>query len=223
MATVTGMDENLRLASYAAFYFGIDAAKDPTSPKAIAQVSQRAYRDLSRTLHGIGTHPDKTMMLEDTHASLHAVVTALEKVTTQEEFDALHANWCAGRIDFFEAHPHPTRETFTLTYGQAQKWINMTLKYLAVLGHPVIIRVYPYLHIPVDSIIYEEAAHPVTGISVPRPPRRTPWSRLDDEQYKNYQEQLRDSIAHSDNSLMPLDWEAETWITRSSRTSEQPT
>lgn len=219
MTTVTGMDENLRFASYAAFYFGIHAARDPMSLKAIAQVSQRAYDDLRRTLHGIGTHPDKTMMLEDTHGSLHTVVTALEKVTTQKEFDALHANWCADRINFFKAHPHPTRKTFTLTYGQAQKWINMTLKYLAVLGHPTITHVYPYLHIPIDSIIYEEAAHPITGIAVPRPAGRTSWSRLNHKQYKNYQEQLRDSITHSDSSLTPLDWEAQTWITRSSRTN----
>ena len=48
------MDEKLRLASLTAFYFGTRVAADPTSPEAITSVSKRAYRDLSRTLHGIG-------------------------------------------------------------------------------------------------------------------------------------------------------------------------
>ena len=132
------MDEKLRLASLTAFYFGTRVAADPTSPEAITNVSKRAYRDLSRTLHGIGTHPAKTTLLEATHASLHAFVTDLEEVKTREEFDALHDAWCEDRICFFREHLHPDRKAFVFTYGQAQKWINMTLKYLAVLGHPTV-------------------------------------------------------------------------------------
>lgn len=211
------MDEKLRLASLTAFYFGAHVAADPTSPEALRTVSKRAYRDLSRTLHGIGTHPDKTTLLEDTHASLREFVTSLEKVTTQEEFDTLHNAWCEDRIHFFSEHPHLGRNNFAFTYGQAQKWINMTLKYLAVLDHPAVRRVYPYLHVPIDSIVYEEAEHPTAGLGVPRPPGRVSWSRLDVDQYRDYQRRIRDSIADSDaSSLTPLDWEAQAWITRSS-------
>ena len=121
MLTVTGMDEKLRLASLTAFYFGTRVAADPTSPEAITNVSKRAYRDLSRTLHGIGTHPAKTTLLEATHASLHAFVTDLEEVKTREEFDALHDAWCEDRICFFREHLHPDRKAFVFTYGQAQK------------------------------------------------------------------------------------------------------
>lgn len=213
------MDEKLRLASLTAFYFGTRVAADPTSPEAITSVSKRAYRDLSRTLHGIGTHPDKSTLLEATHASLHALVTDLEKVATREEFDALHDAWCEHRIRFFNEHPHPAREAFTFTYGQAQKWINMTLKYLAVLGHPTVAGVYPYLHVPIDSIIYAEAAHPSAGITVPRPPGGRAWSRINRDEYCEYQQQLRAAIAtHSDGSLAPLDWEAQAWVTRASST-----
>lgn len=209
------MDTSLRLASLTAFYFGAHVATNPTSPEAIRTVSKRAYRDLSRTLHGIGTHPDKTTLLEDTHTSLHNFVTKLEKVATRGEFDDRHNAWCQDRIRFFDEYPHPDRTAFALTYGQAQKWINMTLKYLAVLDHPVIVSVYPYLHIPIDSIVYKEAAHPTAGVGVPRPPGGVSWSKLDLEQYRDYQQQLRGSIADSsDGTLTPLDWEAQAWITR---------
>lgn len=212
------MNETLRLASLTAFYFGAHVAADPTSPEAIRTVSKRAYRDLSRTLHGIGTHPDKNALLEDTHTSLREFVSDLEKATTQDEFDIRHDAWCEGRIRFFEAHPHPDRKTFTFTYGQAQKWINMALKYLAVLNHPDVARVYPYLHVPIDSIVYAEAEHPTVGIGVPRPPGRVSWSRLDGDQYRDYQRRIRDSVTDSDaSSLTPLDWESQAWVAQSSR------
>lgn len=218
---MTGMDEKLRLASLTAFYFGTRVAADPTSPEAITNVSKRAYRDLSRTLHGIGTHPAKTTLLEAAHASLHAFVTDLEEVKTREEFDTLHDAWCEDRICFFREHLHPDRKAFVFTYGQAQKWINMTLKYLAVLGHPTVADVYPYLHVPIDSIIYAEAEHPSAGITVPRPPGGTAWSRLTREQYRDYQQSLRTAIAtHSDGLLAPLDWEAQAWIARSASPSQ---
>lgn len=213
------MDDSLRLASLVAFYFGTRVAADLTSPEAITSISKRAYRDLSRTLHGIGTHPDKSALLEGTHDSLYAFVADLEEVTTRQDCDALHDAWCEDRIRFFSEHPHPERKKFAFTYGQAQKWINMTLKYLAVLGHPTVAGVYPYLHVPIDSIVYAEAEHPSAGIAVPRPPGGRAWSRLTREQYRDYQQSLRTAIAtHSDGSLAPLDWEAQAWITRASST-----
>lgn len=217
MFTVENMNETLRLASLIAFYFGAHVATDLTSPEAIRTVSTRAYRDLSRTLHGIGTHPDKNTLLENTHLSLHQFVTELQTVVTQEEFDERHDAWCQERGRYFGAHPHRDRDTFTLTYGQAQKWINMTLKYLAVLDHPAVSDVYRFLHVPIDSIVYKEAAHPTTGIGVPRPPGGIAWSRLNRDQYRDYQHNLRNNITDNSNgSLAPLDWEAQAWIARSS-------
>ena len=210
------MDEQLRRRSLVAFYFGADVTADLTSSEAIRTVSKRAYRDLSRTLHGIGSHPDKTTLLEDTHTSLHNFVNGLETVTTQDEFDARHHAWCQDRVEVFKDHPHSHEgKEFAFAYGQAQKWVNMTCKYLAVLDHPAVADVYPYLHVPIDSIVYEEAEHPTAGIGVPCPPGGVSWSRLNPERYRDYQRRLRDSIADSsDGTLTPLDWEAQAWITR---------
>lgn len=220
--TVTGMNEQLRLASLTAFYFGPRVATDPTSADSITTISKRAYRDLSRTLHGIGTHPNKADLMEDTHASLHTFVTDLEKVTNREEFDDLHDTWCLKRMEVFNSFHHTQRgKKFEFTYGQAQKWINMTLKYLAVLNHPAVARVYGYLHVPIDSIVYAEAEHPSAGITVPRPPGNVSWSRLNCDQYRKYQQQLQTAIAtHNADEIAPLDWEAQAWITRSSSSSQ---
>ena len=214
---MANMDPSLRLASLTDFYFGARVAADPTTPKALETVSRRAYRDLSRTLHGIAAHPDKDTLLTSTHTSLQEFVDSLEAVTSQDEFNHRHDTWCQDRIRFFNKHPHPERPGFRLAYGQAQKWINMTCKYLAVLDHPAVAGVYRFLHVPIDSIVYEEAAHPTTGIGVPHPPRGAAWSKLDRDQYRTYQHQLRENVAaSSDGTLTPLDWEASAWINRHS-------
>lgn len=211
------MDPELRHRNLLAFYFGTQVALYPTSPKAIERISNRAYRDLSRTLHGIGSHPEKDALLDDAHVSLGEFLIDLEKVTNQEGFNALHHSWCKNRIEFFNQYPHPDRKSFTLTYGQAQKWINMALKYLAVIDHSAVERVYHYLHIPIDSIVYKEAERP-EGLGVPRPPGNIAWSRLDRSQYECYQQKLFDAITSKHPDFSPLDWEAEAWVMRSSRT-----
>lgn len=93
----------------------------------------------------------------------------------------------------------------------------MTLKYLAVLQHPTVLKVYPYLPIPVDSIVYEEAEDPTAGIAVPRPPEGKTGSKLDGEQYCTYHKQLRVAIADQGEGIAPLDWEAKAWVNRASR------
>lgn len=216
------MDEHARIANLIAFYFGPNVAQEvpPKSKKAIEAVSHRAYRDLCRTLTHIGTHPKKNKLLDETHSSLYGVVTQLETdpVRDQQDFDDRHERWCLDRISFFKEHPHGDKnKKVDFTYGHAQKWINMTLKYLAVLQHPAVLEVYSYLHVPVDSIVYEEAEDPTLGIAVPRPPGGKKWSKLSGEQYRTYQEQLRGAIADQGECVAPLDWEAKAWVNRASR------
>lgn len=208
--TSGGMDTSLRLASLTAFYFGVTVATTPpTDPAVIDSVSQRAYRDLSRTLHGIGSHPEKTTLLESTHQSLYEFTANLDGVDSQDEFDSRHDAWCRKRIDFFAKHPREDR-AFTFTYGHAQKWLNMAMKYLAVLDHPGVRHVYPYLHVPIDTIVYDQADR----LGVPRPPRRRSWSRLNQEQYLAYQTQLCTRIAQQTTHSAPMDWESTAWIAR---------
>lgn len=208
------MDNSLRLTNLIAFYFGVRVAvASPTEPAVLGNISQRAYRDLSRTLHGIGTHPDKTTLLNSTHQSLHRFTAGLETVDSQGEFDDLHETWCHERIGFFAEHPRTDRE-FIFTYGHAQKWLNMAMKYLAVLDHPSVQRLYPYLHVPIDTIVYNQA----NRIGVCRPPGGTSWSRLDGKQYLDYQNRLRARIDEQNIYSAPLDWEATIWISRNSDT-----
>lgn len=97
------------------------------------------------------------------------------------------------------------KASVVLTCGQAQKWVNMTLKYLYVLDEDMIESVFQYCHVPLDNYIFDYSEK-IYGIGKPK----TAWSRWTDykKDYMAYQDALRRMI----NDDTPLGWEFEAWI-----------
>lgn len=101
----------------------------------------------------------------------------------------------------------------TFTYGQAQKWVNMTLKYLWLLDLlPKEIKE-ESLHVPIDSFILqklkEEQVSGVTGSGETYYYKGKVWSAITDyeEEYMELQKEIR-RIA----SPNPIQWEDPAWI-----------
>ena len=209
------MDPQIQRRSLIAFYFGTKVATaNVTSEQAIHGVARRAYADLQRTLRGFGTHQSRSELKRSTIASIQSFVDNLATIDSQASFDAQHDHWCRTTCDKFAHHEHGSRP-FSFHYGQAQKWLNMTLKYLAVLDHPDVQRLYPYLHVPVDQYVYKEAA----SAGVTRPVAPNAWSTLTSEKYIDYQHRLRQMVESTGKYTCPLDWEAAVWIDRTSTTT----
>jgi hypothetical protein len=80
-----------------------------------------------------------------------------------------------------------------LFIGQAQKWINMTLKYLFALGENRIKGIsknYIYFHFPLDNIIQDK----LVKLGIPK--FKVSWSRIDNYvEYLNYQCLVRTKFA----------------------------
>jgi hypothetical protein len=95
-----------------------------------------------------------------------------EACRCQERFDQWHRAACAQLVE------HYRRSEFaTFTVGHAQKWINMTVKYLALFdeGDPRQQRQLLDLgHMPIDSVMLERLSE--EGL----PPKLRPgkWSRI---------------------------------------------
>ena len=194
---MTGVNETQRLNSLLRTHFGSLIIEDFISPEGVKRVSENAYGQLGRAMQSINGHPAKDALLEETNASLYEFITNLKNdplpvqysKAAQENFDARHHAWCKNRMTAFNASPQsPDEDEFTLTYGHAQMWINLTLKYLTLLGHPTAVANYRYFHVPVD---YTDAVHPADALGVSRPPRGIPWSQLNRDQYWDYQQRLR--------------------------------
>ena len=96
----------------------------------LAACMKVAYGDFNRTMDGFGKEPDK----EDIHAkavkvltdSLTALKARLENPMAQSDFDNWHRKTCEDLIAVYGNFPFHA--------GQAQKWINMTLKYIFTVG-----------------------------------------------------------------------------------------
>jgi len=110
---------------------------------------KRAYLDFNRTLKIIdGNQTRRNDLQRQCHLHLKAELLGLisSKNSSQEEFDRKHKKVCIDLKDYW-------RE---LTIGQAQKWINMTLKYWLLFGEKRIKHIEQnahYFHIPIDSYV----------------------------------------------------------------------
>lgn len=107
-----------------------------------------------------------------------------------------------------------------LTIGQAQKWINMTIKYLWINGL-VSEEIYGSLHVPIDNYILEKVYYILDNkgqndfitkagdqFKVKEKGVYKPWSQITDYDgcYKTVQAKIREI---SEN---PIEWEFKTWL-----------
>ena len=159
----------------------------------ITLAMSKAYRDLMRTIRGFANNPDHDDIINNARQTLHASITAMlsVEIKSQEEFDVLHKTACYDLISSFDG------QIFTL--GQAQKWINMTFKYLHLLDYPAVQNVYEYCHIPIDSYMLN-----ITNYAMSKP-----WSKLNNYgEYLEYQNWFREKYADD----IPLDKEFYLWL-----------
>ena len=152
----------------------------------------RAYRDLNRTIHGMkNINPEES---KKNYAQLSQIVNKIVKnlldsnIRDQDKYDKIHEEECNILIQNFERFYIKSKD-LKFHVGQAQKWINMTLKYLYAIGekrHHLSFDNYHMFHIPIDNIIQEKLKE--KGII----PLKVNWSRLDSyTEYIEYQNQVR--------------------------------
>jgi hypothetical protein len=110
-----------------------------------------AYLDLNRTLHGIGKLPegaDLRSKAGDNMAQALALLKAsLRGPIQQADFDRWHRTTCDNLISVYG-------NTFPFTAGEAQKWVNMSLKYIYTMGEdriPGFGAAYAFCHAPLDN------------------------------------------------------------------------
>lgn len=175
-------------------YFG-------NSKDSFLAATTRAYLDFNRTLRFLGM-PDEQRLEMRTWASKfikEAILKLLDRdKLCQTDFDSWHHRTCDALIDCYLSNE------ILFTYGHAQKWINMTFKYLYMLEAVPLDFVFPFLHVPIDNIVLERAEKQL-GISRPS----QVWSSWGDYTfYLQYQDNLRQKI----DKEAPLRWEFHNWL-----------
>lgn len=151
----------------------------------IDEAIMRAYRDWNRTAHGLG----QINSAAGRNQGKECIEIAVQEVRNTEfsrlTFDKWHEQKCTElKQKYIEALD------YEISFGQAQKWLNMTLKYLFAIGDNKINGIetnYSHFHIPIDNIIQDKLQH--YGIA----PLTIRWSRIDQyETYMEYQNRVRE-------------------------------
>ena len=176
--------------------------------KTLPLVVQLAYLDVNRTIRGIESEQSASLK--------QAVVSFIEDLlvtppNSQATFDELHHQCCQQCL----AYSSPSGAL--IHYGQAQKILNMSLKYLYneyaayigklnQFGFPDN-SVEHFFHLPIDSQIRDFLVGNCYFIN----PTRLPWSHWNYDHYISFQNQLRKRIAvqHS-----PLEIDYMLWNTK---------
>ena len=161
----------------------------------------RAYRDFNRTMRGFRQLEKKQEAHKQARTHVRQLLLDFPtlQVTANAEYDRWHRQACASLAVVYKEYGY---EPFYV--GQAQKWLNMSIKYIYTMGTkriPGFDAFYPLCHVPFDNILIERLHQ--YGFSLPS----TRWSRIQDyEQYLSYQQWIRDRFR-----VPPLDVEFLLW------------
>lgn len=174
----------------------------------VPEVVQLAYLDVNRTIRGINS--------EQSRFFKQAVVSLIEDLLVrppmnQAEFDQLHHRCCQQCLTY--SSPSGAR----IHYGQAQKLLNMSLKYLYneyatykgklnQFGFPDN-NVEHFFHLPIDSQIRNCLVDNYHFSD----PTSLPWSQWTYDHYISFQNQLRKCIS---TQHRPLEIDYMLWNTK---------
>ena len=205
-------------------------AKDAIVGNAI----DRAFRDASSHVLSVGGGNDNLK-----EAGKKDICAALCNLRPETDFDEWHGSLCETLYDRDYSSAESDYPLKAVTYGIAQKWVNMTIKYLSIAYYALEERdnsreycefydraVKPHeanLHVPVDRFIIESAWKEDEAIKLPLKEKADrkreyahpadyckPWSRWGLEDYRSFQESLHTYLASQRPT--PLDWENNAWI-----------
>ncbi len=180
-------------------YFGLDANKDY-----LKACIDRAYRDFNRTLRGLSKLKSKDELHAKAVGVLRGALDGLRALCSDginnTEFDDWHRTTCENLCSTYEEHG------FKFHVGQAQKWINMSLKYIFVLGEARVGgfgKAYQFCHVPLDDRLLKRLGESC-DLSKLRP-----WSQIDDyPRYLDCQRWIRTKF----KPLPPLGAEFKLWL-----------
>ena len=162
---------------------------------------KRAYRDMNRTIDEDDKEKIKIEKCRVVDCLKGLIIEKqINKIIDQPSFDEWHSKLCEAVTDkkFY-------------TFGQAQKWVNMTLKYLLVLDYEPVLRLIQYLHVPIDKVVVGKALEGEHPLFDGNPDEYLPWSKKIKDGPKNNYYKFQDSLRKAIKGLHPIQWEFKAW------------
>lgn len=211
-------------------YFGVTS--DSNDDDLLKAAASRAYQDAASHVLSVRNESEKKGLRND---GCNALVKFLQELPVKD-YNAAHKKLCSKLKKLYRGK---TTEDRGFTYGIAQKWVNMTMKYIFVLSTLIENEEFSAkyaaqlpekeLHIPLDSYMLEYIAQKDNKRFAGSPCMKIPakwqsdgetyyssnkalaWSKYtDDVKYMKVQNGVRNKMCSHWKS--PLDWEGPAWI-----------
>ncbi len=237
------MNGNIYSKNDFAFWTGFYV--DDEKPDYFEWASDKAYLDMNRTMtfKEVADKDKKNeKQIDDNRKSWRNEGTDIIRTNFRKlsgDFKIWHQETCEKLIKVYDGKlvkkdgNKRTEIETKLTYGQAQKWLNMTLKYLWLLyrldmlkkeDSEIIENYERDFHVPLDSYILRYVAKSKKkGKDFPDNELskldlnefdgefKSEWSKINDDiKYYKYQDRLREAINKKQHAT-PLDWELVHW------------
>ena len=223
----------------------LEAELSDTRKKEIAmKCARRAYRDFNRTLRF--TSKDQKLRENFRDTICEFIASEIPKLLQAgDEFDKRHKEICEAIItetigwkeNGKKLLKSPGKGKVAFSYGQAQKWLNMAIKYVWLLGlwADEFRAMQDKLHIPVDRYILKAASatkeQNLYGLALKCIPfkkkykkgkytcdkyseeKTLPWSQWDYKAYIDFIGELQAKLKALGET--PIEWENKAWIEQS--------
>ena len=167
-----------------------------------------AFTTLARTVRGISRNPNREILKAEASNYLENRLKYLS-ASTADEFDKWHRETSENLIAIFNQYDQ------AFAVGQAQKWINMSLKHLSIADKATVTVFYNYCHVPIDSYILKAMQSDIVskeiraidaGFEQGKDGIAT-WSKIESyDTYLKFQKDFRENCGEA-----PLDYEFHLW------------
>ena len=174
-----------------------------TTELKVEPASNRAYRDLCRTLRGLNGKGKDYRKYVNKEILTKDKIEPLFNANSQKDYNEKHKALCDKLVDYYKNQCY-------FSYGHAQKWVNMTMKYLYVFGDESEDK-FKYMHMPLDSYIFKALDN--EKIECPKGSNKwsdLKWSQLKRDEYIACQEKIQQQIPEKKHTQ--LSWEFEQWL-----------
>lgn len=212
----------------------IEEIKNKSDEYIIKKCANRAYLDLCRTLKFTEEYKNNKVSFSEciiNNIMIKNIKDLLDifdpsvKNTEKFDFDGWHEKLCeklneeANKCEYLVSSDND--ESFH--YGQAQKWVNMTLKYMFITEKwpECFENIKYFLHAPIDNYILEgiwneEWRDVLEIVNIKEfdlekkfdSDKFKPWSQWDKDRYKDFIDCLRDKVKNQNL----IEWETKTWL-----------
>ncbi len=186
------------------------------------KVAEMAYADMARHTLKIKFFKEAKRDKSEKRNIKNAVISELKnrilklnEVDTPDKFNTWHNKVCEYIVDMYNGQKHFASD---FTYGQAQKWLNMLIKYLYVfevkdetisktpllefvVGNNNPNDFISWLHAPIDGLVVKKMEIDISSDGA--------WSSWNYTKYIKYQELI--NVKCKANRTNPFYWELEMW------------